>query len=314
MVGSFNADRECANVGVCKSWPGQEVQPVQSTPWAVPATDVAGKYWNMRGITFAAGAYVRTDLFAMRKIGQKYEGVEPDTWYPSTIRDAGVLIFAENSTVQTDLAVVHKESGFSFCLAPITRDGLGGGYYAVGKNCCDQNGEFKCGDVGKPGTLNGVVLTSDLQQWGLAVTLFERTHGEKIHGESKGIKSPQPFFVRIFQDYALELARQPPEFGYTYVTPLPAVWCVAAIWNSPDLPDKEINFWAAGQNCCTQDSFNCGPVQSATARSGKAVMDTNSDYRAAVQMAMMRYNIKAPLRPYFVNWTEEILVPTPPAR
>lgn len=303
-----NLDRTCEKIGVCKTWPGNTAPGKLSTPWAVPATDVAAKYWDMKGLTFAPGVVVRRELFVSRRVGQTYGEVDASRTMPGSIRDAGVVIFDKNSTVATSMGARYLEGTIYFCVAPIVKDGLGGGYYAVGKNCCTAAGEFTCGDVVNPNVRSSLVIGAEADKYQQALAKLEATHGYKLHPEGKGIHSPHPMFVRIIANYKVERAM--PEIGYAYVLEEKVTKCVAPIWDA-SAPKGDINFWAAGEDCCSQEEgFHCGS-EAASAHSGEMYLDNDSNLKAATVMASVKYHTTAPARPMFLTWTDELLVASP---
>ena len=72
---------------------------ILSTPWAVPATDLAVKYAQRGQLTFKEGTIVRKDLFVARRMGQTYDAIPADTMKPGAIRDAGVIVLTDDSKV-----------------------------------------------------------------------------------------------------------------------------------------------------------------------------------------------------------------------
>merc|ERR1740117_204394 len=147
-------DRQCQKVGVCKPWPGAPGPPSPlSTPWAVPARDVASKY----------------------------NDILPDSLHPGAVRDAGVITFSNDTVIDAAFGAQFMEGGVAYCVAPILRGGLGGGYYAVGKNCCDAVGGFSCGDAVNPSVQSGLVIAAQQEKYAQGVAIIEATHGSQIH-------------------------------------------------------------------------------------------------------------------------------------
>lgn len=308
-----NVDRQCDVLGVCAAWPGQDVGPGPlTTPWAVRPDDLASKYYNFVGVTFAPKVVVKTEMHIARNVGQTYEEVTADDTHPATVRDAGVIIFSEDSGVKTGWWAKVQEGITSFCIAPILRNGLGGGFFAVGKDCCDDAGGFTCGDVADPSVKSAVVLAQETEKYASALQLLEAAHGKSYHGKDKGVKTPLPLYVRIIRNYIHEIAAPPPEYVYVYHSKVTN--CVAPVWKEDDSPEgKEINFWAVGQDCCSQESFECGDVAKADARSGELVTDITGEWRLAVTMATVKWGVKTPQQPIFVKWVEKTMVPDPHA-
>jgi len=315
LAQGMSVSRQCQFLGVCQHFPGVSVGPGRlSTPWAVPADDWARKYFTRAGITFEEGVAVRTDLYIARRVGQTYLNISPDKMKPGSLSDAGVVIFTDDSKVEVDMGASWTDGTATYCAAPILRDGAGGGYYAVGQGCCDKKG-FRCDDVkmqhaGQHVT-SGLVVVSDREKYMQAVNLIEGLHGFKFHGDGKGIKTPVPMFVRILKDYAKEHAT--PSAGFTYVAPVNITQCVAPVMAADKQNKKGIQFWAAGNDCCSlEGGFHCGDVDAAGARSGEQVKDNTGTFQMAVTMAKLRYGLQAPSSPYYVKWTAATLVPTPP--
>lgn len=79
----------------------------------------------------------------------------------------------------------------------------------------------------------------------------------------------------------------------------------------PNATVASYDFWAVGLNCCPRNTtkqvvFNCGAVESLTARDGLRLMDEEQrDYfRLAVQQAEAQFKITAK-HPLFFYWTED---------
>lgn len=310
-----NVDRQCDVLGVCAAWPGQDMGPGPlTTPWACRPDDLASKYYTFTGITFAPKSVVRTDFAITRLVGQTYENVAAENTYPGGMRDAGAIIFSEDSKVETSMWTKIVEGETTYCIAPILggEKKHGGGFFAVGKNCCDDNGGFACGDVADTSVKSAVVVSGEIEKYAAALQTLEANHGKKYHGSGYGVKTPLPLYVRVLRNYLDEIAAPPPEYVYVYHEKITN--CVAPVWKEDDDPKgKEIQFWAAGENCCTQESFDCGDVGKADARSGELVTDMTGAWRLAVTMATVRYGLKTPKQPIFVKWTEKTLVPDPHA-
>jgi len=320
LNGGVNIGRQCQNLGVCNPFDSSKPSPnVMSTPWSVAATEIAVKY-NQRGqLTFKEGSIVRTDLFVARNVGQEYDQIQPDTMKPGAVRDAGVIIFTDDSKVHPELGKVHTEGMITYCVAPILRNGVGGGYYAVCKGgpglvggCGTQEKfEFKCDDSLNPNVKSGLVLGMETEKYMAAQNLIEAEHGWKFHDKTKGITTLLPIFVRIMQDYTTEALH--PHAGYTYVTRAKITQCVAPIMDGTG-KQTSAQFWAAGVNCCDMKTgFACGDVAKPGARSGERFAGDPAMMHAAIAMAEFRYNLKTlpPNVPSYWTWTEKILVPDP---
>jgi hypothetical protein len=282
----------------------------------VPATDLAVKY-NQRGqLTFKAGTIVRDDLFVARRVGQTYDAVPADTMKPGAIRDAGVIIFTDDSKVHPEFGKVYTEGIITFCVAPILRNGAGGGYYAVGINCCGTAEKFKfeCGDALDDNIKSGLVIGTGTEKYATAQSMIEPEHGWKFHDKTKGINTPLPIFVRILKDYVQEALT--PHAGYTYVPQAEVTQCVAPIMDGTG-KQTSAEFWAAGIDCCdAKTGFKCGDVGAPGTHSGERFQDVNGFLHAAVTMAELRYNLKPlpPAVPTYWTWSSQVLVPTPPGQ
>mmetsp|Transcript_76727 Transcript_76727/g.121171 ORF Transcript_76727/g.121171 Transcript_76727/m.121171 type:complete len:457 (-) Transcript_76727:54-1424(-) len=309
-----NFNRQCQQLGVCKAFADPNPSKLLSTPWAVPASDLASKYRQLAHITFKEGVQVRADLFIARRSGQTYDQIQPDSMKPGGIRDAGVVVFTDDSKVDPTLGASYKEGMTTYCVAPILREGAGGGYFAVGINCCGDppNTEFNfnCGDALKENVKSGLVIGAGSEKYMQAQQIIESKSGYKIHDKTKGITTLQPMFVRILKDYAAEA--QKPQVGYSYVAQGPITHCVAPVMDPTNPKQIDAEFWAAGTDCCdTKTGFHCGDVDKVGSRSGETLVDSTGDLRQAVTMAELRYGIKAPQVPMYMSWKAEILVPKP---
>jgi len=87
-------------------------------------------------------------------------------------------------------------------------------------------------------------------------------------------------------------------------------YCVAPIIDARS-PSKEVNFWAAGLDCCEPlRSFLCGDAANAEARTGIVMPSSTSQYaadrwdlfRKAASDAAELYGLTLPERPIFVRW------------
>lgn len=314
-----NLNRQCQNLGICAPHdPAMAGPSILSTPWAVPATDLSSKYSTRGQLTFKEGSIVRTDLFVARQPGQTYDQIPADSMKPGAIRDAGVIIFTDDSKVAPEFGKVHTEYAgqvaITYCVAPILRNGLGGGYYAVGINCCGTQDKFKfeCGDALDDNIKNGLVIGLGTEKYAQAQQLIEGEHGFKFHDAKKGIMTPLPIYVRILKDYVQEALH--PHAGFTYVTQAEVIQCVAPIMDGTG-KQTSAEFWASGIDCCdTKTGFHCGEVAAPGARSGERMSDSSGFFHAAVQMAELRYNLKPlpPAAPSYWKWTSKVLVPAPP--
>lgn len=314
MNGGVNLNRQCQNLGVCEPFaPTPDGPSVLSTPWSVAATDLAVKYSQRGQLTFKEGSIVRTDLFVARKVGQTYDKIQADTMKPGAIRDAGVIVFSDDSKTHAEFGKAYVEGVITYCVAPILRNGAGGGYYAVGINCCGtpEKFEFACGDAMDENVKSALVIGAATEKYATAQSMLEPEHGWKFHDKTKGIMTPLPMFVHILKDYVQEALT--PHAGYTYVPQATVTQCVAPIMDGTGT-QTSAQYWSAGIDCCdAKTGFKCGDI--GTGRSGERQTDSGGFFHAAVTMAELRYNLDVlpPATPTYWSWTSKILVPTPPS-
>jgi len=273
---------------------------------------LAKKYAQRAQLTFKEGSIVRTDLFIARKVGQTYDQIPADSMKPGAIRDAGVIVFTDDSNVNADFGKAYVEGLVTYCVAPILRNGAGGGYYAVGINCCGTPEKFKfeCGDAMDETVKTALVIGAATEKYATAQSMMEPEHGWKFHDKTKGIITPLPMYVRILKDYVQEALT--PHAGYSYVPQAQVTQCVAPIMDGTG-KQTSAEFWAAGTDCCdAKTGFKCGDI--GTGRSGERIMDQTGFFHAAVTMAELRYNLKVlpPPVPSYWSWQAKVLVPTPP--
>lgn len=317
LNGGVNLNRQCQNLGICEPFDNQKYPSnTLSTPWAVPATDLAVKYAQRGQLTFKEGSIVRKDLFVARQVGQTYDQIPADSMKPGAIRDAGVIVFTDDSKVHPELGSVYTEGVVPYCVAPILRNGVGGGYFAVGLGCCGTKMDFKyeCDDGLDDNIKTGLVVGALTEKFMQAQNFIESEHGWKFHDKTKGITTPLPIFVRILKDYVQEALT--PHAGWTYVPQAKVTQCVAPIMDGTG-KQTSAEFWAAGIDCCdAKGGFKCGAVDDAAARSGERMKDDQGFYHAAIMMAELRYNLKTlpPATPTYWTWTSKTLVPTPPGQ
>jgi len=322
--GGVNVDRQCANLGICQHWPGVTPPPgPQTTPWAVDPQDLASKYYNLPGITFTSTAVVDTSKMVARRVGQTYENISPDVVDVVGMKDAGLIFLSTDSYVALDMWSPFQmgqgppDKVEVWCVAPILRGGAGGAVYAAGKNCCDKDAGFYCGDVEDSSVKSCIVLTSETDKYTYAREQVEHTYGKKFHGGGKGVtpelEGKVPFFCLMMKDYATEMTivRPPQDTFYTYKPLAKTTYCVAPILRGSKDISKPIEFFAVGEDCCNllDGSFTCGDVGVAGAHSGKGDVDMTSNYRIAVQQGEIRFGYKSVPKPMFVRWTKETLVP-----
>jgi hypothetical protein len=261
------------------------------------------KYYALAGLTFKAGTQVDVSRVVARRMGRLQWDVDPSVDKPRGVAEAGILQFVAGSRVAREITALFEFGDEKFCIAPILGgNGKGGGYYAVGIDCCTEE-EFSCGDA--DGTA-GVVVNSDLPNFGQARINLESAKGPMYHGEGEGIESDAPIFV--YWSANAEGERNNPTGQLTYVLEAAnSTFCVAPI----GVGVEPVSFFAVGQNCCDDTSFTCGPVDSPDALSGSLVHDLTGDYIFAVKQGEFSVGYTAVPRPIFLSWTEETLVTKP---
>lgn len=92
------------------------------------------------------------------------------------------------------------------------------------------------------------------------------------------------------------------------------IFCVAPILRA-DAVGSDIQYWAAGTNCCRgRDFFTCNDVLNKDARSGVVIRDEMSPieesnlkyYKHAAQTAVETYGLTQVKEPIFVHWVKDI--------
>mmetsp|Transcript_22795 Transcript_22795/g.65552 ORF Transcript_22795/g.65552 Transcript_22795/m.65552 type:complete len:628 (-) Transcript_22795:66-1949(-) len=163
----------------------------------------AGRSWQMLAVTCLAASTLGV-LFG-RYDRVKY--LEPYFIYsrspfflnllpsesPSVYEEAGYLRFSADSHVDTSRGLGYRSGGL-WCVAPIvgagaseistTDAGQSVGFWAVGRNCCQERGLFRCGDVLQRQERGGLVVhdytgTDDkmLPTYTLAAEAAAKTYG-----------------------------------------------------------------------------------------------------------------------------------------
>merc|ERR1719287_267204 len=129
-----------------------------------------------------------------------------------------------------------------------------------------MKGGFASDDALDPNVKTGLVIGKDTENFEHARQLVEAVHGFSYHGEDKGITTPLPIFVRFVKNFGAE--QSSPTLGFIYVQPAVSTYCVAPLWDAVIESDDMVNFWAAGNDCCSlQDGFHCGAADEANAHS-----------------------------------------------
>jgi hypothetical protein len=299
-----NVDRQCDRVGICEHWPGKAKGPgILTTPWAVDPGDNVAKYYALAGLTFKAGTQIDVARVVSRRVGRIREGVNPAKTRPRAVNDAGILKFVPGSFVMRDIVMAYEFGDQLYCIAPILLNGEGGGYFAVGIDCCTKT-EFQCGDHN--GTA-GIVINSELTNFGQAHINLETEQGPKYHREGFGIKTDAPMFVQWTWNPE-EKRSNPSDPRITYVQDNSnRTFCTAPI----GVGVEPVGFVAVGDNCCDDHSFSCGPADNPDASSGALVTDLTGDYINALKQGEFAYGYSTAPKPIFLAWTAEVLVPSP---
>lgn len=129
-------------------------------PFMVLAVCSALIVGSLTGV-YAHEAYVGP-FFAIA-LGREYTDVLANS-PAAAYADAGRLLFAKTSTVDTTRAVGYMDHQ-TFCAAPILDSGPAQarvvGFWAVGVDCCGARGDFECGRVGNGTAKSGVLIGPD---------------------------------------------------------------------------------------------------------------------------------------------------------
>jgi hypothetical protein len=299
-----NVDRQCDRVGVCEHWPGKSTGPgILTTPWAVDPVDNVAKYYALSGLTFKTGTKIDVAKVVSRRIGRIREGIDAGKTRPRGVNDAGILKFVPGNFVMRDIFLGYEFGDQMYCIAPILdANGEGGGYFAVGIDCCKE--KFECGDHN--GTA-GVVINSELTNFGQAHINLEAEHGPKYHREGFGIQTDAPMFVQ-WTWKPEEVRDNPSDPRITYVVDnTNTTYCTAPI----GVGAEPVGFVAVGENCCDDHSFNCGDAAKPDALSGSLVTDLTGDYINALKQGEFAYGYTTVPKPIFLSWSAETLVPAP---
>mmetsp|Transcript_31978 Transcript_31978/g.62922 ORF Transcript_31978/g.62922 Transcript_31978/m.62922 type:complete len:324 (+) Transcript_31978:169-1140(+) len=136
-----------------------------------------------------------------------YSNVNPSTeklWSGEAVptrgrryQDVGRIYFTSSTVIDVNRSANFKV-GNLYCVAPIVdpncRDNCGFDFWAVGVNCCDEDGRrFHCGDYTNPLSKAGIRLTSEgrRQSFRMAVMAAESIHG---------LTSVHPLFFMFVKD------------------------------------------------------------------------------------------------------------------
>lgn len=146
-----------------------------------------------------------------------YVNIDPSVDKGRSYMDAGTVYFREGSYVDSKSAIAFH-NGLTYCVAPIQRGNgsrpVGNDFWAVGVDCCGDNGEkFRCGDV-SPRARSGLRLLDDTARamYLLAVQEWSATAGLAVD---------HPIFFRWTQDpltYRQELQEQGGSVFWSQIT------------------------------------------------------------------------------------------------
>lgn len=308
-------DKQCETIGYCSLWEGMKPPPgPRITPWAVTLDDHVSKYYNLPAVTFTPDAKVDTSQFIAMREGQTYENLDPVT-EPGTVRDGGTYFFTSDSIVDTKIWSKYTEGINTYCIAPILRGGLGGAFFAIGKDCCDKTDGFYCGDPETNDAKACVVIRAERTKYNYAFQAMEaKGDGDKFHGEKAGggIDTDRPIFCRWVKNYLEEVKpKEPEDTFYLFKSLAKTTYCVAPIISSSGLPAEQ-QYWAAGTDCCSkEDGFHCDDSEVQGAHSGKSDVDATGKFFHSVKVGEIKYGWKTVDHPLFVHWSKGILVPPP---
>lgn len=106
--------------------------------------------------SFAYHAYM--EQYWWMETGRHYANLNATSPAGSHL-DGSLLHFHDTSAVDTTKAVGFRD-GTVYCVAPVLDDTQSKRveYWAVGKDCCDQRGDFLCDDASDPTASNAVVI------------------------------------------------------------------------------------------------------------------------------------------------------------
>ena len=105
-----------------------------------------------------------------------------------------MIVFDADSKVDTSKWKSYVEGVTHYCIAPILKNGVGGGFYAIGQNCCMQD-KFEC----NLGT-EGLVVTSDPEKYKTAQDALEMAYGAEFHGKTKGVVTLTPTYLHMVEN------------------------------------------------------------------------------------------------------------------
>mmetsp|Transcript_31004 Transcript_31004/g.68090 ORF Transcript_31004/g.68090 Transcript_31004/m.68090 type:complete len:455 (+) Transcript_31004:143-1507(+) len=322
-----NIDRQCADLGVCAPWDaGSDTGriTVPATPWAVSPMDAPSKYKNYAALTFSADAQLLKKYSHRWQPGRRIKDLDPATQQPGAIADAGVIEFAPESTIATELFSRYYDGQQYYCIAPVVREAQengqllkhGGGYFAVGKACCE--GKWNCG---KKEWKEGIVVAPDGPALEQARTLNDIEHGIEFHGLGLGMTTKQPVYVDMTENATMVLKKGRTAFKYPASEPDQVEHCVAPIVSVGFVPGLEgaageVKYWAVGTDCCSDGKFSCGtPAKKGDTEpvfSGIPVADSGKNFMKAVRAAEVEFGVRSHPQPMFVDWVGGRMFYQPP--
>jgi len=111
--------------------------------------------------------------------GAEYKHLSPSS-KGSDYADASLLSFTPDAFVDTLRTLGYMEAGVVYCVAPVSTQKFTDApqYWAAGKDCCDQRGNFRCGDAGNVQAKMGVLIQneSDEQKYKTAIRMAEAVY------------------------------------------------------------------------------------------------------------------------------------------
>lgn len=117
------------------------------------------------------------DDYALLDSGATYRDLDPAE-AASSHADATQLYFRKGSFIDRQRSVGYMRSGDVFCVAPIIGPETSSTveYWAVGKNCCEPRGHFMCSLADKASALNGLTVTTGLDQYRNAARMAQSVY------------------------------------------------------------------------------------------------------------------------------------------
>jgi len=145
-----------------------------------------------------------TKSFEIYRASYAYKGILPNI-NPGAHRDAGTIEFAPGSHIEVDHSIGIK-NGDTYCVAPITAPGKRGfsGFWAVGTNCCNAHGGFRCGDVANAQVRSGLVVLDENSFGNDEIPEYARAAEEAGAQFAIGVPD-KPIFVKWSSDVASDI-------------------------------------------------------------------------------------------------------------